>query len=177
MLTACGWACVLYAVCVAQEQMVVLIDPSVARLRELLATLEPDVLRRVVACHRQLETADFEAAAADAVFADGQHVPELFQLARLPSQQESVRTQGQDARGERMSMLLRRIGRLLSLAAVTVVEVQRPVPPSDCHASEAVRRRLSRYSEGGGGAMIARSLARKLECCQISQPPCRSVEP
>ena len=129
MLTACGWACVLYAVCVAQEQMVVLIDPSVARLRELLATLEPDVLRRVVACHRQLETADFEAAAAEAVFADGQHVPELFQLARLPSQQESVRTQGQDARGERMSMLLRRIGRLLSLAAVTVVEVPRPVPP------------------------------------------------
>ena len=110
------------------EQVVVLIDSSVERLRELVATLDHDVLRRVVACHRQLETADFEAAAAEAVFADGQHVPELFKLARLPLQQESVRIQGQDPREERMRMLLRRIGQLLSLAAVTIVEVPRPVP-------------------------------------------------
>ena len=106
--------------------MVLLIDPVVDRLRELLATLEPPVLRRIVACHRQLETTDIEAAAADAVFADGQHVPELFKLARLPSQQRH--TQGHAARDERMTLLLRRIGRLLSLAAVTIIEVPRPIP-------------------------------------------------
>ena len=81
-----------------------------------------------MACHRQLESSDLEAAAADAVFVDGQHVPELFKLARLPSQQGHAQVQGQGSKKDRMKLLLQRVGRLLSLAAVTIVEVPQSVP-------------------------------------------------
>ena len=108
-------------------QVVLLIDPVMPRLRALLATLNPSALRRIIACHRQTDTTDLEAATADVVFADGQHVPDLFNLARLPSQQGPSRLQGQAARKERLSVLLRRIGQLMSLAAVTIVEIPGPV--------------------------------------------------
>ena len=69
--------------------------------------------RRLLACHHQLETDDIEAAAADAFFADAQHVPELFKLARLPAQQHGATSGAPQSGSEaRMRVLLQRVGRV-----------------------------------------------------------------
>ena len=70
---------------------VLLIDPVVARLRALFANTTAlggsgSVARRLIACHHPMTTEDVEAAAADAFFADGQHIPDLLALAQLPRQ-------------------------------------------------------------------------------------------
>ena len=70
---------------------VLLIDPVVARLRALFANTTAlgsggAVARRLIACHHPMTTEDVEAAAADAFFADGQHIPDLLALAQLPRQ-------------------------------------------------------------------------------------------